>query len=159
MIYSDRYCASFRIIDDHLDPLEITKLLGIEPEEAHLKGDVRVTISKKGKQMVHAPYKFGRWSISSKEPDYLSLSYHLNSLLQVLYPLKDRLIELSSRGYKMDMFCGAFLDGRRQSGFEIDSDILLKLGEIKTSIGLCMYPIWENENENGHGDDNSKPGR
>ena len=134
-----RYKASLRIGDDQLDPQEITKILGVEPDNAHRKGDPNTGRSKKGKLLVYSPFRSGLWSICSKEPEHMDLEHHLKSLLHTLYPLKDKLIELSNRGYKMDMFCGIFIDSGAQPGFDIDSNVLLKLGELNISFGLCIY--------------------
>ena len=135
-----KYSVSFRIGDDRLDPSEITALLGIIPSSAHRKGDPNTTISKKGKIIHFSPYRTGTWILHSHEDEYVEIERHLKSLLVILYPLKLKLTELSHRGYKMDMFCGAFLHESSQPGFDISADVLLQLGELNISFGLCMYP-------------------
>ena len=134
-----KYHVSFRIGGDELDPLEITEILGIVPDLAHKKGDKNTTVSKKGKIIEFSPFSCGLWSIKSKNDEYADLEYHIKSLLILLYPLKDRLIELSNRGYKMDMFCGVFVHEVHQAGFSLSPDTLLKLGELSTELGICIY--------------------
>jgi len=130
--------VSFRICDDKLNPLEITELLGITPDLAHRKGDPNASISKKGKLIVYSPFSTGLWSIHAKEESNTDLEQQIKSLLSVLYPLKDSLLKLSRRGYKMDIFCGAFTDAS-VFGFEIKPDTLLWLGELNIKLGLDIY--------------------
>ena len=134
-----KYKVSLRIQGDELDPSEITEMLCITPDKAHKKGDSNTAISKKGKLIEFAPFKSGLWSINSKELDHMSLEQHIKSLLSLLYPLKNKFIELSDRGYEMDLFCGAFIHEVDQPGFSIGSDVLLKLGEMSIAIGICVY--------------------
>ena len=135
-----KYVVGFRIADDKLDPLELTEILQLTPDKAHRKGDPNTSISKKGKVIHYSPYSTGMWTIKSQEEEHTILEQHLKTLLSILYPLKDRLLELSGRGYKMDMFCGAFIHEVYQPGLEISSDVLMQLGELNVSLGLCIYP-------------------
>jgi len=126
--------------NDDLDPIAITETLGIFPDKTHRKGDANTSISKKGKVIHYSPYRTGVWIINSQEEEHTILEQHLKTLLSTLYPLKDQLIELSNRGYRMDMFCGAFISEVHQPGFDISSDTLLKLGELNIDLGVCIYP-------------------
>ena len=135
-----KYSVSFRIADDNLDPTEITKILGIAPDISHRKGDPRLSITKKGKVMQYAPFRTGMWSIHSHEEKYEILEHHIKILLDILYPVKDKIAELASRGYKMDIFCGAFLYKGCHTGFDINSDILFQMGEMNIDFGICIYP-------------------
>ncbi|MCL2400859.1 MAG: DUF4279 domain-containing protein [Defluviitaleaceae bacterium] len=134
------YSVGFRIIDDNLDPAEITKMLGIVPDDAHRKGEPNTKITPKGKILHYAPFNTGIWIVNSHEERHEILARHIKSLLDILYPLKDKLAELTSRGYKMDIFCGAFLNEVQQPGFDISPDILLQMGEMNIKIGMCIYP-------------------
>jgi len=127
-------------MDDVLDPTEITHLLGISADKAHRKGDSHTSISKKGKIIHYSPFSTGMWIVNSCEGEYEVLECHIKSLLLTLYPLKDKLSKLSRKGYKMDMFCGAFINGTYQPGFEISADVLLQLGELNISLDMCVYP-------------------
>lgn len=130
---------SFRIYDDILDPMEITEMLCIEPEISHKKGDSNTSISKKGKLIKYSPYNSGMWSISSKEAENAIIEEHINNLLELLEPSKDKLAELFNRGYKMDLFCGLFAKGCSQPGLDIDSSTMRRLGELNISIAMCFY--------------------
>jgi hypothetical protein len=134
-----KYSVSFRIRNDNLDTLEITEMLGIKPDKAHRKGDPNTARSKKGKLIEFSPYNTGLWCIDSKEEEFSSLKYHLGSLLSILLPLKNELLELSNKGYKMDLFCGVFTHGTHQCGFNIDADVLFMLGELNIELNICIY--------------------
>ena len=79
------------------------------------------------------------WSIESKQPENDSLDNHIRSLLLLLFPFREKIIELSKNGYKMDMFCGVFSQSCHQPGFDLSSDTLKKLGEMNISLGVCFY--------------------
>jgi len=134
-----KYAVGFRISDDKLDPSEITGMLKVNPDKAHRKGDPNTSTSKKGKAIYYSPFSTGLWSINSHEKEHEVLDHQIKSLLLILYPLKDKLAELISMGYTMDMFCGVFLHGANQPGFDISSDTLLKLGELNIDLGVCLY--------------------
>jgi len=135
-----RYQVSFRIGGDNLNPTELTEILKIDPDNAHRKGDPHTSTSNGGKIIHYSPFRTGVWILTSREDEYAILDQHLKALLSILYPLKCKLLELSSKGYKMDMFCGAFIHDVHQPGFEISPDVLMWLGELNISLGLCIYP-------------------
>jgi len=134
-----KYSVCFRILDDMLDPSEITGMLGITPDRSHRKGDPNTSISKKGKLIHYSPFSKGVWIINSKEDEFAILEHHVKSILLVLYPLKGELTELAKRRYKMDMFCGAFIHDVDQPGFELNPNVLQQLGELNISLGMCIY--------------------
>jgi len=134
-----RYDVSFRIGDDKLDPLEVTEMLGIVPDIAHRKDAPNTSISKKGKLIEFAPFNTGLWCINSKIGECEDLEHHLKSLLLLLYPLRDKLAGLTGRGYKMDMFCGAFTHEAGKPGFSINPSVLLQMGEMNIEFGICIY--------------------
>jgi len=134
-----KYTVNFRISGDKLEYPEITEMLRIIPDEAHRKGDPNTSISKKGKVIHYSPFSTGVWIRKSRENEHEVLEHHIRSLLLILYPLKDELAELTSRGYKMDMFCGAFMHEAHQPGFDISSDTLSQLGELNIDLGICLY--------------------
>jgi len=60
-----RYTVSFKIAHDELDPVEITKILGIIPNVTHKKGDTRLTKSGKPIKSEFFPtYPTGIWGIA-----------------------------------------------------------------------------------------------
>ena len=134
-----RCMASFRITAEELDPFEISEILGIEPSTSYKKGEQITSTTKKGKLLMMGFRRFGFWSINSEEKENKSLEQHIKNLLILLEPLKDELTELLNKGYEMDFFCGIFSDGCPQSGFDIEPDVLLKLGQLNIKLDVCLY--------------------
>ena len=131
--------VSFRITGDLIDPSEITKHLGLQPDKSHRKGDANEVVSKKGRIIRYSPFSSGLWSINTKLCDTCDFNSHLKNLLDHIYPLKNELNELSLRGYKMDIFCGVFAQEVDQPGFIICPENLLKIGELNISLGMDFY--------------------
>jgi len=131
--------VSFRIISEKLDPSEITKILNTQPDTAHKKGDPNIKTTKKGKLSYYSPFEIGLWSIDTKKPEYETLENHINGLLTLIEPYKNNIIEFSKKGYKTNMFCGIFSNGCVQPGFDINSEVLKKLGELNISLSVCFY--------------------
>jgi len=141
IFYGDfmKYSVSFRIIADDLNPLEITQILGINPSISHIKGEQKTTITKKGKTLIFSPCKFGLWSINSLKEKCQSINSHLNYLLSILYPLKEKLLRLSEKGCSMDIYCGVFTHEVDQPGFIKEPEVLYKLGDLKITLGMSIY--------------------
>jgi len=131
--------VSFRIYNNNLDPKELTEMLCIEPDVSHKKGDLNTSINERGDLIEFSPYSSGLWSIISKEDEHAPLEEHINSLLRLLEPSKDRLNELFNRNYKTDIFCGLFAHDCHQPGFDINSNIMKRLGELNIDLGMCFY--------------------
>jgi len=134
-----KYCVSFRIIGDELDPAEVTGLLHIIADTSHRKGDMNTSVTKNGKEIVSAPFDRGVWAICSKEDECATLNSHIDSLLTVLWPKKECLSKLYERGYTMDFFVGFFAHGCHQPGFELDAGTMRKTGELNIRFGMCFY--------------------
>ena len=134
-----RSTASFRMTNEKLVPSEISKIINIVPDVSYEKGYQRSFVDKKGKSNFAMPCPTGMWSIESKQPGNETLDNHIGSLLLLLYPYKEKIIELSKNGYEMNIFCGVFSKSCHQPGFEISSDILKKLGEMNISFSVCFY--------------------
>lgn len=131
--------VSFRIISDTLNCLEITNMLGINPSISHDKGDENTATTKNGKLITHSPFNSGLWSIETTEEKHQTINGHIKSLLIILLPLKKELLELSARGYKMDIFCGIFTHEVDQPGFIVEPDVMFQLGELNIVLGVCIY--------------------
>lgn len=136
-----KYKVSFRIIDDELDPAEVSCLLNIESSSSHKKGDPNKKISKKGREIEYSPFSTGLWGLDSSQESGVSIDFHIQSLLDKLEPVNEKLHILYERGYKFDIFCGVFIIDSAQPGIELDCDIIRKMADLKVSLGLCIYNI------------------
>jgi hypothetical protein len=133
--------AAFRIIGDKLDTDQITSLLGIKPDHAHRKGEPNNRKSKSGKIVVGPAHRTGIWSISSTLPETSSLEEHLTSLLDKLNPAQNKIKQLPSEGYRVDIFCGHFFNHGVQGGFDISPAILERLGKMGINLAISTNEI------------------
>jgi hypothetical protein len=133
--------ASFRIIDNDLDPEQISSLLGIKPDHSHRKGEPNNKRTKSGKVIIGHPYKTGIWNINSNLPETSSLEEHLNSLLDRLEPVGDKIKQLSIEGYRVDFYCACFTEHEFQGGFDVGPDILERMGRMGIILGISTYEM------------------
>ena len=139
--HHDYFSVSFRIINNNLDPLKLTELLGIKPDRAHKNGDPNTGIAKSGKIIHYAPFRTGLWSIDSNLDKYCRLHEHFIHLLKRLEPHKDKLVELYKDGFDLDFFCGYFFTNANQPGFALTNEILVKMGALGIKLNICLYPL------------------
>jgi hypothetical protein len=136
-----RSTVSLRIFGIDLNPEYITQLLGCEPTEAERKGD---TISQRGGKIHIA--RTGSWRLSYGNSDSVRLEIKIEGLLNKL--TNDMQIwEQITRDYKVDIFCGLFLDGWNE-GYEISPSLMKKMGDRNLKIGFDIYgptDSWEIE--------------
>lgn len=124
--------VALRVFGDHLDPTEITQLLGAEPSAVARKGDVRTTSS--GASVVS---RAGSWRLSVEDRTPGDLNGQLLELFSMLTPDLSVWQELRRR-YKCDVFCGLFLDGANE-GEQLDAEALSALGARGLALGLDIY--------------------
>lgn len=101
-----RFSVSFRIMGDDLDPVKITAVLGLEPHEAHRRGEMRSGKPNK----VLEPYSEGLWALKSGVGQTASIEKHLGELLDKLLTRHAHINKLRELGYDMDFFIGVFGD-------------------------------------------------
>jgi hypothetical protein len=138
---NEAFDAAFRIISDKLDTDQITSLLGIKPDHSHQKGESNNRRSKSGKIIIGPAHRTGIWSISSHLPETSSLEKHLISLLDRLNPVGDRVKLLSSEGYRVDIFCGYFFKQGVQGGFDINPEVLERMGKMGINLAISTNEI------------------
>jgi hypothetical protein len=124
--YSDDYpsCeythATLRIIGDDLDPDEVSELIGLEPTEAHRKGDPNPRT-----RSPHAPYPTGVWRMESGgQVASRDLRRHVDWLIELLDGREEALARLRDRGYVTNLHawwvgqevCGPTLSPRQLEG-------------------------------------------
>ena len=139
--HRDYFSVSFRIISDGLEPSEITSLLGIEPDKAHRKGDPNTSITKKGKVMHYAPFRFGVWRIESKLDKYCKLQDHLTNVIERLEPKKDILAKLKVDGFEMDFSCGYLFSEEDQPSIFLSNEMLKRMAGLGVDLGISLYPL------------------
>lgn len=124
--------VSFGITAPELDPEEVTRRLGIQPDRAYLKGS---PLSGSRKDVVR---KSGKWTIRSKVSYNEDLTTHLESLLELLLPRQREISELSHTA-TVDFYCSLF----DQRGVSLPADLLLKISSLGAELNICIYPADE----------------
>lgn len=131
--YNDNYetCyktyATFRIYTGEIDPNKITEILNIEPSEVILKGMGR------RKNFVNG------WFISSEDKiDSKDSRRHIDWLLNQIYPLKDKILELISKDYKIDISC-YWSSMHGTGGPTLSPYQMKKLSELNIEIWFDFY--------------------
>ena len=123
---------------DALASAEVTQALGLEPDRALDKGQVRSprVDPRTGKPLVQ---RTGVWSISSKRLTTTSNQRHLSFLLDKLEPSADALRDVMARqGLEADFFCyweSASGDG----GPVLSPGVLRRIAELGASLGYDFY--------------------
>ena len=137
--HKDYFSIGFRISGDDLDPSTVTKLLKMEPNLAHKKGDPNTGKAKSGKIIYYSPFRTGLWGINSNLDKHCRLHEHFINLLERLEPHKINLIEFNKKGFKMSFFCGHFFSDEHQPGYGLHNDILMRMGALMIDLEMCLY--------------------
>lgn len=104
-IYTEAY-ASLRFVAKNLDPLDVTLILRLPPDETHRAGEPRLSRSKAGEVIETELYQNGMWLMSSKEwVRSPCLSIHVEWILGQLEHKVDSLRAILAKGVYADIFC------------------------------------------------------
>lgn len=125
--------ASLGFDGDDLDPAEITKALGREPDVGVRKGELWRTRSGAEKIALH-----GSWRITAERCRPGDLDGQINDLLDALSNDFAAWRSFSQR-YRGRMFCGLFLASYNE-GETLRSETLFRLGERGLRLDLDIYP-------------------
>ncbi len=130
-----------RFVGDNVDPERITSELGIQPSEAHIKGE----LSKKRSE--HA-WGTGYWGIDSPCSSDQAFEKHLEYLLELLEPKFLVLKRFREDGISLSFYCGFFVVEQEGSIFtRLSPDLLERLGRIGVSLDCYTYCCFEEETE------------
>ena len=132
--YPDTYCY-FYAEGFACEPEEITKLLKIQPTEFRRKGDA----GRNG-----LPVKVNSWKIQDDSPrqDHF-FENHLKSILAKIEPSTPAILQLSEH-CSVGINCVGYFEGCNP-GFEIEPDLLKRLGALKLTLGFDLYTFPESE--------------
>lgn len=126
-----RTWATFRVWGKHLEPEQITRLLGIIPTRAFKAGD------KRGQSGI---WKHGYWGITSQDNiDSRDLGVHLEWLLGQLEPKQAEVVELTHKpDIKADVFCFWELEAVNV-GIEFSPEFMGRMARLNLKLGLDTY--------------------
>jgi hypothetical protein len=129
----NRTAASLRIFGDHLNPSELTRLLGCEPTDSKSKG--QETVGKSTGQVRIA--KTGSWHLDASRRAPGDLDGQIGEILSRL-PQDLQVWKELNRRFKVDLFCGLFLESET-GGSQISATVLAALGDRGIELNLDIY--------------------
>jgi hypothetical protein len=143
MAQVQRSAATLRISGDHLQPAEITRLLGCDPSATQAKGE-QIIGRKTGLARTAST---GMWRLvaSKREPE--DLDGQIAELLSKLTDDPDVWASIA-RTYQLDLFCGLFMGGSNE-GLSISPESMAALGLRHIELGLDIYGGDEAESKDG----------
>lgn len=123
-----------RIMGHDLDPLEISRLLELEPTAFHARGDQRTGAS--GKR--YSQYTEGLWAWAPGVDESEPVAEHLRMLVDVLERKATLLQRLRKLGLRMDIFIGLF-GPDSNFGVSLSADLLERLGRLGVDLDFDIY--------------------
>ena len=128
-----RLSVSLRVQGDELDPAEITRALGVQPDFSARKGEPRA--SRAGTVI----QRTGMWTRGVRQG--AAPAWDLESAVRTL--LADLPTDLGvwrelARRHKLDVFCGLFMASENQ-GTDLSAATLLALGERGLMLRFDVY--------------------
>lgn len=128
-----RISVSLRVMGDEVDPAEVTRLLGVEPDIAARKGEP----VRRGDRTV--AQRSGIWSYTLGEGP--STEWELDDAIATLLgrlPADLAIWDDLGRRFRMDLFCGVFL-GSRNQGCALRPSTLRLMADRGITLSLDIY--------------------
>jgi hypothetical protein len=133
----ERTYASLRIMNDDLDPEEISRQLGIQPTWAWRKGEPR------GARKI--PSRIGIWGLSTEVMQSRDIRRHLDWLIDQMIGKEEYLKQLQTQGYRMDVFCYWLSNG--QGGPTVSPKNMKGLANLGIELGFDFWMGGDDEND------------
>ncbi len=126
-----RTWATFRVWGKHLNPDEVTYLMGMSPSASHKAGD------KRGKSGIH---KHGYWGITSQDRvSSRDLEIHLEWLVAQLESVQAQVVELNRNAdTQADIFCFRETESVN-AGIVFSPALMGRLAMLNLKLGLDIY--------------------
>jgi hypothetical protein len=127
--------ATLRFVDKDLDPNIITSAFGIQPDEAHKRGDKR--ISKSGKEY---PYPRGVWYLTTTGWPSRNLEAHIVRLLDRVEPVAEvvRRIIQEHPSYRFEIIC-YWMSATGQGGPSFSPSTLSRIAALGATLDFDIY--------------------
>lgn len=132
MAHLARSVASLRIFGEHLQPEELSKLLGCAPTKSWQKGHTQK--SKSGRRFVK---KSGAWLLHASDAEPENLDGQVAELLEKLTSDIAVWSDLMQR-FEVDLFCGWFMESSNE-GVSISCATMRALAERGIELSLDIY--------------------
>jgi hypothetical protein len=135
-----KYSVSLRFLHPEIDPVIISKYIGIKPNFSWKAGEPRTT--PKGDELGGTREEtYWTGSLHPGKSVYSRKIGFEDFLVKAIDELENKykfINKLLRTGGEAELFIGIF--GGRDYGFEIKRDIIKRLGKIGISLGFCIYP-------------------
>lgn len=122
----DELLVSFILWGNHVDPDEVTALLQVTPSD----------IYDRAESIPRNPV--GNWRLESQCDAHEPLDRHLQSLLQQLLPVADKIQSLVATGATTEFRCALWVR-TSQEGTTIQPSTLAGVAQLGASLGLTVY--------------------
>ena len=129
--------ATLRIAGDDLIPVQITKLLGCEPDFSHAKND-EIEINNTGNTRIT---NIGMWQIRTKRLKPENIDAQISEIFNKLSPDLSIWKSLNNK-YKIDLFCGIFMK-EDMEGMSLSPVSLRTLSDRGIRLDLDIYSSYE----------------
>jgi hypothetical protein len=133
--------ATLRFSGDSLDPSEISRVVGLDPDYSHRKGDSLAGLSKRGKIIPHGPFRTGIWLYQLRLRGSAPLTAHLAPFAKRLASRRKQLARLRSKAIGCDLYCVVWFVGAKP---EADlGPIMKRLGKLEVKVSIAYEPVVE----------------
>jgi hypothetical protein len=131
----ERTHATLRVVHADLDPEMITQSVGIAPDAAHKRGEMR--LSKSGKKY---PYPRGIWNVSTRGWSSRNLEAHIVRLLERVEPSADRIRNVlrTNPEYRFEIMC-FWMSATGQGGPSLSPDTLSRIAALGATLDFDIY--------------------
>ena len=122
---------SLRVVGEDLDPDEVTELLGVEPTFAARKGEMVEVLGGLRTQPT------GLWVLDLGDSPEWELADGISTLLDRMPDDPELWEDLAGR-YKLDLFCGAFLQAANR-GFALPEELIRRMADRRLAFSVDIY--------------------
>lgn len=125
--------VKYAIYDFECSSEELTKQLGLEPTESHIKGEARLV----GKIKHKVISKENTWILKSSLSVNSSVEEHILHLLKIIEPFEESFTKIAEK-YYTEFSCGIHFY-EVNPGIHIDNAIVRRIARLNARIDLDMY--------------------
>ncbi len=125
----DRSVVTLALCGPDLDPIEVTRRIGLTPTESHRKGDTY------GRRNI--PYRIGSWMMKVERQAPAGVQECLEELLERL-PASEALWSRLATDYEIQLRVGVFFDGVNRD-FDISPAVLTAAAKLNGSLWVDIY--------------------
>ena len=122
-----------------MDPVQITKKLGLKPNHCSRQGEPRVMPNG---QPLPGTYRDTRWSLSFSNHENMTIADLVTKAVGTLPVGSDFWSDLSRTGGKAELILAVV--GTKYQGTSLDADIVRSLAEMGMRLGLEIYAVPQN---------------